>query len=374
MATLLIVQWLHNKIHMVMRRLLAIYRYVQYYIFRRHNYGILKPGTEVSVEHFHFDLNHGDIVHPCVRYIAEGYLGHHWWMVYTPYYKGNASLENPILCYGDSDDPNMPPTEWKFYCLVNNKPDKGYNSDPSLLYNKELFVFWRENYEHGTHSFYRATYAAKVVKDGVERVAEPLLVASDEEEDVETSPCFMPSKDGTIMAYGMHLRFHSKRIQRLKQPFKSFVSKIVLVSDLLGIYSQQKHYGLSVWHQTDEDWLKPYKKIRTSQFRNCNPLYRPWHIDFFDWEGKRFSVVQTNQCNADIVLSVSNDDENFTIFNKPLITNASIGKVGLYKPCAGVTTGGLFYLYYTAQDYDNRSLNKLYLTTIPMKELETLLL
>ncbi len=357
-----------------MRRLLALYRYIQYRVMRRHRYGVLKSGIEVSVEHFHHEWTHGDVVHPCVRYIVEGYLGHHWWMVYTPYYKSDASVENPILCYGGSDDPNTPPAEWKYYCIVNAKPDKGYNSDPTLLYNnKELYVFWRENYEHGTHSFCRATFAAKVVKDGVKRVAKPLLVAYDAEEDTETSPCFMPSKNGTIMAYGMHLRFHSPRIQRMKQPFKRFVSKITLVSDLLGFYSQQKHYGLAVWHQTDKDWLIPYKHTKTIYFRNCNPLYRPWHMDFFDWEGRRYSVVQTNQCNADIVLSVSNDNERFTMFDKPLITNASIGKSGIYKPCAGVTTEGIFYLYYTAQDYDNRSLNKLYLTTIPMKELEPLL-
>lgn len=91
-------------------------------------------------------------------------------------------------------------------------------------------------------------------------------------------------------------------------------------------------------------------------------------MDFFLYDGVKYAIVQTNQCNADLCLAKCIGNDNFEFFKKPLITNASIGKVGIYKPTAGVING-LFYIYYTAQDKTNRSLNKLYLSTMPFEEL-----
>ena len=354
----------------IARTLISSYRKFQYALYNRPRYGIMQPGVRVQAEPFRYDINQGDIVHPCIRYIPEAYLGHHWWMVYTPYYKSDASLENPVLCYAEGGTPNTPPSKWKHYCLVNEKPEEGYNSDPSLLYHEGvLYVFWRENYEQGTKPFYRATFAAKVEEGGLERIEEPLLRTDDPEIDAETCPCFMHDREGKVMAYGMHLRFHSPRIKKMRPTMKKLVNKIVTLTDLLGSYSQQIHYGLAIWQQDAEGWLKPYLHIETIRFKNCNKLYRPWHMDFFDWQNRRYCVVQTNQCNADVALAVSEDYKNFTFLKKPLMTNDTIGKLGIYKPCAGITPDGTFYLYYTAQDKGNRALNKLYLTTMSFDEL-----
>lgn len=355
-----------------MRKILDIYRLIQYCIFGRKRFGVMQPGVAVQVEPFRYEENKGDVVHPCVRYIPGGFEGHCWWMVYTPYYKANASLENPVLCYSDSNEPNKPPIEWKHYCLVNEKPKDGYNSDPTLLYRDgQLYVLWRENYENngGKNPYVRATFIAEISKGEVHHLDEPLLIATNEEEDPETCPTFMPTKEGMVMAYGMHLRFHSPRIKQLKPYLKKIITKIVLFCDLVGLYSQQKHYGLAIWKQNVVNWLQPYMYEKTIRFKNCNRLYRPWHMDFFDWEGKRYCIVQTNMGNADLCLSVSEDNENFTFFKKPLITNDSIKKLGIYKPTAGVTPNGLFFLYYTAQDPEDRSLNKLYLTSMAFDEL-----
>jgi len=97
-------------------------------------------------------------------------------------------------------------------------------------------------------------------------------------------------------------------------------------------------------------------------------LYRLWHFDFFEYDNKLYALIQTNQCNADICLAVSEDYENFRMDSKPLITNKSIGKVGIYKP-TGLVYNGIFNLYYTAQDIDMREKNNLFCTTIPMEEL-----
>lgn len=356
----------------VARTLISAYRYFQYAIFRRPHYGVMQPEVEVKVEPFRFEENHGDIVHPCVRYIADGFEGYNWWMVYTPYYAADSSLENPILCYSNDKDPNTPPTEWKVYGLVNEKPEEGYNSDPTLLYKDgQLYVSWRENYEYSNkpHKYVRATNIAKTINGSFEKVGKEILYTEDKEIDAETCPTFMINADGSVSAYAMHLKFHSERIRDMRsQWLKKLVLKIVCFTDLLGLYSQQKHYGVAIWKQNGSI-TDPFIHTETTRISNCNKLYRPWHMDLFDWGGKRYAIVQTNQCNADICLAVSEDMKHFSMLKKPLLTNASIGRLGIYKPCANVTPDGIFYLYYTAQDKNNRALNKLYLTTINFNDL-----
>lgn len=346
------------------------YRRIQYTVCGRSQYGVMQAGKPCHVETFRFDENHGDVVHPCVRFISEGYEGHKWWMVYTPYYKSNAATENPILCYADTNE-EIPPTKWKVYCLVNEKPVDGYNSDPTLLYyNGQLYVYWRENIlsNKDKYDYWRATFVAKV-KDGIVQkcIELPVLMTEDDEIDAETCPTFIYNVDGTFTCYAMHLQFHSKRVKRMKMAWRKIVERILLVSDLLGIYSQQKHFGMAIWKGDSPE--TPFRYAKTVKFHNCNPLYRPWHMDIFDYNGRRYAIVQTNMSNADICLAESVDGETFSFFKKPLITNKSIGKIGIYKPCAGVTSEGAFFLYYSAQDIENRSLNKLYLTEKPFNEL-----
>ena len=354
------------------RELLSLYRRFQYVVFGRQRYGVLGSGRHVNVAPFRYEINHGDVVHPCVRFISEGYLGHKWWMVYTPYYRSDSSLEQPVLCFADSDNAENPPTEWKTYCLVNDKLEDGYNSDPTLFYyGGKLYVYWRENYERRIHPYFRGTFAAIVTANGVERLGDyPVVQADDPEIDPETCPTFMSAlaRKDVFVCYGMHLKFHSKWLQRQNPGIKRFLSKLLNIVDLFGLYSVQKHYGIAIW-ESEVGPVNQFKLVKTVKFRNCNKLYRPWHMDFFDYEGKRYAIVQTNMSNADICLAFSDDGEKFTFFRKPLITNATIDKLGIYKPCAGVTTEGLFYLYYTAQDKDNRSMNRLYLTEMSFNKL-----
>ena len=67
------------------------------FLFACHGYtsnGVMPKGVPCNVEDPTIETTHGDVVHPCVRYIEEGFEGHQWWMVYTPYYAGNDKLEN----------------------------------------------------------------------------------------------------------------------------------------------------------------------------------------------------------------------------------------------------------------------------------------
>lgn len=349
------------------RFVINTYRKLQYAFCGRSRFGVMEPGKPCSIEPFKADINHGDVVHPCVRYIPEGFEEHCWWLVYTPYYNADASMENPILCYAVSNDPE-PPTEWKVYCEVKGKPKKGYNSDPVLLYTKgQLYVFWRE---YGTEAVevsghQVATFGAKVKDGGIVDEFGPVVWSDDMEVDNEVSPTFI-QKDNEYICLAMHLQFHSKWIKRQMPALKSLLTKLLAVTDLLGFGSQQKSFGIARWFSNEID--SPFKYKDTVEFKKCNSLYRPWHMDFFEYQGRLYAIVQTNQCNADLCLAYSDDWNTFTFYKKPLITNATIGKLGIYKPTAGVN-GGHFFLYYTAEDVDNRALNKLYKTEMEFEQL-----
>jgi len=352
------------------RNTLGLYRKFQNRVFGRHEYGQMPKGVECNVEKFKYDENHGDVVHPCVRFVKEGFEGHKWWMVYTPYYKADASLENPILCYSDNDE-GVPPTEWHFYCEVCSKPGKGYNSDPNILFNDgNLYVFWRENetLETAKRGYCRATFCGMIKNGKVVKINEPLLFTSDEEEDAEVSPTFLKRDDDEYVAYAMHLKFHSKFIRRQSMLIRKLLERIALIFDLVGIWSQQKYFGYAIWKGANLN--NKMERSETVKFNNCNKLWRPWHMDLFEHKGRLYAIVQTNQCNADLALAYSDDGRNFTFFNKPLLTNNNINMLGLYKPTGGVTDNGQFYLYYTAQAPENRSLNKLFLTTIDFEQLQ----
>lgn len=353
----------------MVRKLLESYRSIQYKICGRSRNGALSEGDLCTHDPFEDEINHGDVVHPCVRYIPKGYEGHCWWMVYTPYYAANDKTENPILCYAESNDPT-PPTRWKVYCQVQGQPSIGYNSDPTLLYDDgKLFVFWRENETKRciNNGCFRATFGGIVDHGTITNVFGPVVETKDSEYDPETSPTFLKSNKGTYRCLAMSLTFHSKVVKHLPAPMRNSINYITLVTDLLGLWSQQKHHGIAQWSCSTIDGK--YHLDKTVRFKNQNFLYRPWHMDFFEYDEKMYAVVQTNQCNADVCLAESTDGVNFRFFKKPLMTNATCKKVGIYKPCAGVI-GDTFYLYYTAQDIDNRKLNKLYLTTMSWEHLQ----
>lgn len=351
----------------ILRNLLSIYRHAQYAICRRYRHGVMPPGKLCSVEAHEYDINHGDIVHPCVRYVPEGYLGHKWWLIYTPYYKSDASLENPILCVGESNTEEFPKS-WKFYCDVCKGHVKGYNSDPNLLYDKgRLYVFWRENQTNNCvdYDVSRATFAGIVEERNIRKIATPILIARDEHLDNEVSPAFIRFKDN-LHAYATSVQFFSPKIRKLPRVLKKIINPSLLILDLLGLYRLRKSFGIARWLGSDPQSSFNLSEIKIP--RGKNALYQPWHIDVFEYEDVLYAVIQSNQCNADIILAKSDDGENFTIFKKPLITITDINKTGIYKPSA-IVVNGQFILLYTAQDYENRSLNKLYFTSCNFKEL-----
>jgi hypothetical protein len=81
----------------------------------------------------------GQAVHPDIAYFASasGWNGYKYWMVMTPYPKGNSAFENPSIIAS-----NNGVSSWIVPSGLTNpidpKPSAGSNSDVELVYNEEL--------------------------------------------------------------------------------------------------------------------------------------------------------------------------------------------------------------------------------------------
>ena len=296
-------------------------------------------------------------------------------MVYTPYYGQNDALENPILCYGDAEKGEAP-TRWTYYCTVKNRPESGYNSDPTLIFdNDQLYVFWRENYTELTRSLgcSRATVGCRVHHGQVDYFSTPQLIEVPRNTDRELSPTFVRHGE-TFRAYAVHMRFCSKLMYYLPPKIERRVYRLLDVANKLGVYSRFKCRGAALW--TGDSLDGPFKYVKTLKFKGVNRLYHPWHMDLFDVEGESekgrlYAIALSNPMDGDVCLAradVANDAARFRFFKQPLITNKTIGMNNIYKPTA-LVVDGVFHLYYTACDSNDPMLNRLFVASIPWKDL-----
>lgn len=110
---------------------------------------VMRPGRELNVDSLELNKinnQYGDwFVHPCVRYISEGFAGHKWWMVVTPYPNYNSKMENPLLYYGNGNA-DIPPTDWTLIGVVQDTHKEGYNADGNIFFDgNKLWIFWKES-------------------------------------------------------------------------------------------------------------------------------------------------------------------------------------------------------------------------------------
>lgn len=342
-----------------------LYRKIIYFIYGRKWIGLINYYRTCYVRNLPPKYNY-DIVHPCIRYTEDPFRGFNWWMVFTPYYKADSRMENPILCHGVSEN-DEPPLVWEFEEVLAETPFTGYNSDPTMFFKEgKLHVYWRENDTLRTRrdGAYRGIYGVVLDAENITYIDRPILSEHEKYVDREVSPTFLFLNEDWF-CYAPHIRFKIEKLIFPNKRINKIVGRILQILSLLEIYSDQKSYGLAIWKHSDADTFE-YKK--TVKFKNCNKLYKPWHCDFFEYENQLYVLLQTNQSNSDICLGVSKDFENFTLFTKPLLTSKSISKVGIYKSTGGVHNGHL-YLYYTAQDSNNRGVNQLYSAGFNFKEL-----
>ena len=336
---------------------------IKYKVFGRYSKGLMAPGDLCHVEDPAFEQTHEDVLHPCVRFVENGFEGHTWWMTYTPCYDTPA-FENPVLCYADGPG-SKPPTDWHYYCSIVGSPETGYNSDPTLFFRDgKCFVHWREYRTPRAKALgcYEVTSGTVVANRAVRFNEAPQLVEDIENQDREISPTFI-SLDGVPRAYAMHIR-----LKKRKNPptgIRRLVGKIPGFLQRFGLCLPKRCRGVAIWD--GPSLTGPFTYSKTLPFKNVSRLYDPWHMDLFvapDKTGTRrlYAVVLTSDYEGDICLASSDDGERFRFFRKPLLTPQTVGANGIYKPTA-VVADGVFHLFYTVRSPTDRRLNLLYVTS-----------
>lgn len=260
-----------------------------------------------------------DLIHPCVRFIPEGFAGHQWWMVGTPYRGGNNQIENPILYYGDSREGGLPPLNWTAWGVVSETPLPlgAYNSDPNLFWDgKGLWVFWRESYSShcAANKMIRSIFGIYST-DGISFSKKKFFAGEpSDKEDSEMCPTVI-EVDGKIRLYGVKHQFIAPRAP----------------------------WGLTIWEIENND-LENHPFVKT---KDVQPTYKKgfdlWHTDFFKYNGLVYCVATPEAAN-EVLFGVSRDGEHFTFWDKPLISTENTGKTYLYKASAMVHDG-VFYLW-----------------------------
>lgn len=279
---------------------------------------VMTLGVKLSAPTPQPEKYYDDLIHPCVRYIPEGFAGHKWWMVGSPYRNGDFYIENPILYFGDSREGDLPPLSWTAVGVIEETPPgRGYNSDPAIYYDgKGLWVFWRENNtQAGANLGYARATFGRYTTDG-KTFGEKKFFAGEkkETEDSEMSPIVM-NIHGKIKLYGVHHQFTPQR----------------------------NPWGLSIWDIQDND-LHTHSFTKTldvlPRFKEGFDL---WHIDLFSHHSKYYCVATPESAN-EILLGVSDDAINFKFWNTPLLSSNITRRSYLYKASAMVHQG-IFYLW-----------------------------
>lgn len=86
-------------INSIFRLLLKKYRELIYPLFGRRKNGIMNDIIKCQINGFIDSAHFDDVVHPSIRECKILNEKYSWWMVYTPYYGADSTLENPILAY-----------------------------------------------------------------------------------------------------------------------------------------------------------------------------------------------------------------------------------------------------------------------------------
>ncbi len=292
------------------------------------------------------EIYNNDLIHPCVRYIPEGFAGHKWWMVATPYWGFNYKIENPILYHGvidDSTDENeKPPLSWNPVAIIESTPSYGHNSDPSLYFVSDtLWIFWRECFTPSclSDSLTLGTYG-KFTTDG-NTFSEKKLFAREysNTEDSELCPIVF-SVNGQLNLYGCHHRFFPSR----------------------------RPIGMTIWGIKDNDLMN--NQFERSQ--DVTPTYKRrfdfWHFDLFEHEKRMYCVV-TPECADEILLGYSLDGVQFKFWDTPLLSTQNTGRSYFYKPTAVVLNNEFYLIYPCAEFCVTPQTNRLWMSHMNFTEM-----
>lgn len=274
-----------------------------------------------------------DVLHPCIRYVEEGYCGHHWWMVMSPFYGQDDTIENPILFYGDAELDGTPPLTWRFAEVVKDTPSSGYNSDPCLCFDQgSLWVVWRE---FRTDRVLKAGYNTAIYgvryDASFQRQEEIFLGGeSSNTELTDLSPIIL-KVDKKWVSHTMYVHLENSLFRRGRIKLARFLGKRGSAHTALGLRVKKA--------DNLQDLKKADASLKSLQGNLIGLL--PWHFDLFFYQDRMFMLLFC-QGEGNIYLAEYKAGR-FVVFDDPLLEQEV---VSMYKP-TGVVMGEKLYLYYT---------------------------
>ena len=272
--------------------------------------------------------------HAGIAYSQNGYNGYHYFLSQSPYPSGNDDYENPCFYYANARAGNLPPIDWIAYSgnPLQEDPGDGFNSDPDIVFfGGDLYIGNRPYLRNPRYQCFNAQKCAIVNSEFT--FDEPVVLFDtntppsnfgfgpiDDYYVALASPAFAPMPNGKIRTY--HLASNSYN-------------------------DGSKCRGLIIMEGTNLVTAQNFSFLKYGSILGNNA--EPWHIDVFDYKGKLYAIlcciVDGIRGNAYNFLAVSEDWENFRIYDKPLSDIMS------YRSSACVREDGMFILYLATLDY-----------------------
>lgn len=297
---------------------------------------VMRPGRELNVDSLELNKinnQYGDwFVHPCVRYISEGFAGHKWWMVVTPYPNYNSKMENPLLYYGNGNA-DVPPADWTLVGVVQDTHKEGYNADGNIFFDgNKLWIFWKESdtintrKESGFKNMMGCCYDGKTF-------SKPRVF------------CHNPNDKSMYLAAPVVIKIGSK------------IQCLGVFSPIMNDIAKGKEYmfprSIAVFSLSDNDLERGEfvfdKVVEQKYFKGCDF----WHIDAFSYNG-RYYCVETPINGEYVILGESVDGYSYNFFRKPLLHAHGYRPTPYLYKASGVVVGDKFYLFYPSKLKDGK--------------------
>jgi hypothetical protein len=335
---------------LVLFLLLAVVAFMIYLFYPRQLFPL---GIKIDIQTPNYEKYHNDCLHPCIRYISEGFNGAKWWMVQSPYYNRDNKLENPILYY--STDTGAP-IHWQYSCVVRDTPSFGYNSDPCIFYDEgKLWVFWRECdtplcLENGASKATVGCYTT----DGV-RFSEVLIYLVHKGDDDDTEQCpILIKRNNRYYFYSVHYQY---------KPDRKFLELLVWEGSSLLVPDFERNDKCKI---TSVYSCDKWKQIRIDQrlYFIPKPLKHDlWHFDLIEFEDKLL-IITVSEWGDSVMIGLSTDFINFRLKKTPLINTHCLESVSgfrqyLYKP-TGYVKDNKLHLFYTVTSKNQVNQNELW--------------
>ena len=274
-------------------------------------------------------------IHPCVRYVPQGFSGHKWWMVVTPYPNYNNKYENPVLYYGLGNDVK-PPAKWEMVGVVQGSHDKGYNADCNLFFDEDkIWIIWKEKDTENSDINKTGNCIMCRPYDGKNFGSVFKLFDNDSSDEVHLIAPSVLNVGDKIICYAT--AYDNKSTMDSCHPHG--YNKIAVWSTLGGNFSS----GFSL-----NEMLSP----------NCPKDFDYWHADFCFYDGIIYSVV-SNQIADTILFGRSLDGKIFEYIETPLFSRKGNNYKYMYKPSL-VIIDGKGYVFFPKKKFKSRSVDIFY--------------